>query len=128
MMQNPKTNNEKIRSILALMERSIDVARRKRLNEPDEETHLTSPDHLPTEAARKELISNDQAHRNGPTESTSSPNWHTSNGGTNGDVDSNGPAQTSNTDASPQRLKAKPKRPSDFFRPHPESNWQSRVG
>lgn len=124
-MQQSNSNNQKIRSILAAMEKSIDVARRKRLNQPDDVS-----DSIPEgDRNTTENVSKESTHSSAFTRLPSPPSIN--GAGENGDPDTGPrPSDRSTPDdaAAPQRQKARPKRPSEFFHPRGESTWQSKVG
>jgi len=126
-MQQSNMNTQEIRSILAAMERSIDDARRKRLNQPDD-----VPESRTDEASERETAENRSSQN-----SAQSPQREESSSGdpaARDHVESNRLAHESpvhdpeHDPQRPARLKARPKRPSAFFRPQTESGWQSRAG
>lgn len=133
-MQQSNTNNDKIRPILAAMERSIDVARRKRLNHSDQVTDVAADDEAdPTDSRSFRDASRSHSGPHSPPSSPSSSDSVPTHGtelGTNGSGHQDSAIKPGGQgDSHPPRLKARPKRPSEFFRPPPaESGWQSRAG
>lgn len=124
-MQQSNSNNEKIRNILAAMEKSIDVARRKRLNtsgdiqDTADDPPTQSPSHEPSASTEE------QETRRVPNPPSINGNGHCEDAHDK----SNSPEPPApGTDNDPPRQKARPKRPSTFFHPRGEAAWQSRVG
>jgi hypothetical protein len=129
-MEKPKATSEKIRSILTAMERSIDSARRKRLNQPGETIPADQAhDEASTIPADRDGESENHLRNDHPDsatgESTTAPECGRSDEKRHHDDSSH---ESSGSDAPPPRLKARPKRPSAFFTPPGPQSWQSRAG
>jgi hypothetical protein len=132
-MQQSNINKEKIRSILSAMERSIDVARRKRLNQSDDVSQPACEERASTEHNQPQH-GPDTCSQNGPSPTSHPSHTPPSNIadrntlGIDGEKHAESATTPADQDAQPPRLKARPKRPSAFFHPPAEQSWQSRVG
>lgn len=129
-MQQSNTNTEKIRSILASMERSIDNARRKRLNKSEMMQTDSSDERIKVSDSSAENSTEEHSRQSyAPSYNPSASSTHHAPAERdNSDLNVSGKGDNVSGDSdNPPRLKARPKRPSAFFQPMGESEWQSRA-
>lgn len=113
-MDRTRAASEKIRPFLEAMERSIDQVRRKRMQDAGELEVQPASIPSPGPSSPSEAASDGITHRDPPKASPLTPP---------------GSASTNSDDASPPRLKARPKRPTAFTNTaYEQDNYRSQAG